>query len=144
MAEGDEYDSVWIDVRGFRDPKSRTSHDGRHPDVVIPFSRHENFPLLVVEVKNIVQEKLKTGADIISICFWCDHGKHRSVAAATIFGHVLSSKLNAVRSRIRHLTQEMRCSRHWRTCKECWLELDSQPALLDVVAYCSQLWDEAA
>ena len=94
------------------------AHDGRHDDVMIPFVQHNSFPTLLKLVKEEATSRLCTGGTMAFV-FWCDHGKHRSVCAAELFGHVFARVLSPNVS-IRHLTQEMRNSRHWKQCPECW------------------------
>ena len=110
LAQWDDTDAIWVDVRAFRDPEGRTSHDGRHAEVMIPFVDHPRFPELIAEVKAICNEKLALDASLVSLCFWCHHGKHRSVCAADLFGNLLYQKLGAKEIRFHHLTQQYRNS----------------------------------
>jgi hypothetical protein len=128
-----------FDVRPFRDLWGKTKHDGRHDDVVRQFVHHEGFPNLVADVKFTLKELLKDGEASLSLCFWCEHGKHRSVCAADLFGHVLRSVLDPefFSIQVKHLTQELRMSHHWRTCKEC-----STPRLT-YVPFAVTIWRDA-
>jgi hypothetical protein len=113
MLEG----AVWVDVRKFRDPWGKTDHDGRHDSVMRQFFQHPEFPDLVADVKRIVIMG-KPGLPI-PICFFCEHGKHRSVCAAELFGQVMRRTMLGSTIHISHLTQRFRNSSHWRNCAEC-------------------------
>jgi len=52
--------------------------------------------------------------------FWCNRGKHRSVAAAEITRMILKRRLNVFdKVSVVHLTQIQNNTIHYRTCAHC-------------------------
>ena len=74
-----------IDVRRFYDPHAGElrKHDGRHPDIMEALDTHKDF-LKEVLTPCMHLEQRRGGR--ASIAFFCNRGKHRSVAAAELPG----------------------------------------------------------
>jgi hypothetical protein len=110
----------WLDCCPFRDPGKRTRHDGRHDLVMVQMVQHYAFGQLLSRVKNEVERCLAAGYKTIVLAFWCEHGKHRSVCGAELFGQVLKRVLPLSTVEIEHLTQQENNSNHWQTCCDCY------------------------
>ena len=73
-----------IDVRWFYDPHAGElkKHDGRHPDIMEVLARHKDFLKCILKpCKRHLEEHCGGRA---SIAFFCNRGKHRSMAAAEL------------------------------------------------------------
>ena len=79
----------YIDCCDLRDAstKALAIHDGRHPDILRTVLTHDGFPGLLQEVKDIAEAGFDPNAEIR---FFCNSGRHRSVAVATLIGRILT------------------------------------------------------
>jgi hypothetical protein len=80
--------AVHLDVRNFHDPP--TTHDGRNEIVWQKiFTNHPDvFTLLCRRVKEVMRESRQA---TLVLSFYCNGGKHRSVACAELFGAIATS-----------------------------------------------------
>ena len=78
---------VWYDVRAFKDPKYSEvcSHDGRNCVIQKRFLDHD---LLVKDLLQAVSTALNSGNTHLG--FYCNAGRHRSVAATELVGGILT------------------------------------------------------
>ena len=90
-----------IDCRLFPDPDAQalTRHPGTHPEVLDRITRHRNFQGTVCQVqrrmKCIMAEKRERAGpneklELVA-AFYCKKGRHRSVAMAECFRHVVEN-----------------------------------------------------
>ena len=135
----------YYDVRDFRDPNADQAtrrHDGRNrriQDGLVGAHRYK-FMLLVRAVCRDVRAAIQARRRGIAVAFWCNHGKHRSVAAAELMAGVFT--LTFAKVTIEHISLDYydnkckcnECTRllpqqdiseaAWRTFDEKWRVVD--------------------
>ena len=82
-----------FDVRFFDDPDagSLRSHCGTHPEIMERFVLNQHFKALLLAVKRRLHAIAQQGHDTVRLIFYCNKGKHRSVAAGTLFGRCMDA-----------------------------------------------------
>ena len=112
--------TIYYDVREFKDPDADQSvrrHDGRNRRIqsgLVGAHRYK-FMLMVRNVVRDVREALLAGKKGVAVAFWCNHGKHRSVACAEVMaGCVLNKFVNVTIEHISCAFYDMHCR-----CPEC-------------------------
>ena len=74
------------DCRRFYDPYGETRHVGWHPKVMEQLSDHRKFKPFLKDVRGRVAETRRdhdaTTAPVLA--FWCNKGRHRSVASGSL------------------------------------------------------------
>jgi hypothetical protein len=123
-------EAVYYDVRDFRDPNADQNvrrHDGRnrHIQEGLVGAHRYKFMLLVRAVVRDVQAAIRARKRGVAVAFWCNHGKHRSVAAAELMAGVMTSKF--VNVTIEHVSLDYYGSRC--KCNECSRLLPQQDVL---------------
>ena len=90
----------------------RSEHDGRNLEVQRRVAALPGFQEIAQDVKKLLEQCSET---TITMSFCCNHGKHRSVACAEIFGVVL--RQFGIEVEVRHVCLQ----RHfrWCLCEEC-------------------------
>ena len=103
----------------FYDPNAGDlkTHDGRNKRIAERLvNREAEFHNLVFKVKNFLK---KNNADKYEISFWCNRGRHRSVACAMLFARILAREYHVDRvthkSLVRHRYRQCSC---WQCNKE--------------------------
>ena len=82
--------------------------------------------------------------DVLTIMFWCNHGKHRSVAAAEITRMILKRRFNVFdKVSVVHLTQIQNNTIHYRTCAHC-AQGDGVTLSRDVKRRMLNVWDNVS
>mgnify|MGYP007096121299 CR=1 FL=1 len=86
--DGDAF--IRVDCRQFKDPRS--DHDGRNAEIQRSIAQKPEFPEFLRYVK---KQLWSNRGKNVKLCFWCNHGKHRSVACAEmlfgLLGHLQAS-----------------------------------------------------
>ena len=125
-----------IDVREFRDPP--TSHDGRHPEVQRRIVA-KTYPFLLLCAKVHRHLKAHKGTTC-AVAFFCNRGRHRSVACAELLFGVLGGVESMARCylELNHLSLPWHCL--GCRCRNCD-DARSTPAVLEAAR---AVWDRAA
>ena len=121
---GDSF--IRVDCRQFKDPRS--DHDGRNADIQRSIAQKPDFP----EFLRYVKKRLWSARGMnVRLCFWCNHGKHRSVACAELLYGLLNNVEADFPLDIEHLSLFGHNRRH-RDCRfcECGLTDDETLRLL--------------
>ena len=111
------------DVRLFHDPNSHHSlrmHDGRHYGIQqgIMKNHPDAFKSLVAAVLDEIRLCVDEGEDKLAFCFFCNRGRHRSVATAELLCSLLRAE-GFTRTRTEHLDLGNRPCQVPR-CRDCW------------------------
>ena len=108
-----------IDVREFYDPHAKSSglrnHDGRHPAIMVGLVTHSNFVATVLAPCKAHMKKHRRGH--ASIAFWCNRGRHRSVAAAELLYLTLDKIPLGEDHDVEITIEHMSCRRNGLFCK---------------------------
>ena len=119
--------SHYFEVRQFRDPdadRELRAHDGRNPRIqqgLVGLHKY-NFHVLAKQVAATVRDAIKRRRRGVALAFWCNHGKHRSVATAELMAAVFATKFHNVV--IEHVALD-----YWRNrcrCQACSRKLPPQ------------------
>ena len=109
--DGDAF--IRVDCRQFKDPRS--DHDGRNADIQRSIAQKPDFPEFLLHVK----KRLWSARGMnVRLCFWCNHGKHRSVACAELLYGLLNNVEADFPLDIEHLSLFGHNRRH-RDCRFC-------------------------
>jgi hypothetical protein len=94
-------DAIHFDVRAFTD--NRSHHDGRNIRIQESLIEHhlDNFRSLLADIKAELKRAAAT-EEVTTLHFYCNHGKHRSVAACELLAAVVRSALDWVEIDIVH------------------------------------------
>ena len=109
---------VVSDVRGYSNPSQprQVGHIGCHPQTVADMQRHRHFSQWLKEIRKNIYEASESYPFEVRIGVYCNHGRHRSVAAAWFLWNCLQEDGCSVE--VRHLSS-------WHgtcmgsPCKEC-------------------------
>ena len=139
-------DAKYIDVTMFRDPKSDykvREHSGKDATIVKRFVEHNkgrSFRQLMKKFVELIQNYIRDNVDCLdgnlkplSICFWCNRGKHRSVAAAHLAVQVCPFSLDddGNRRKTEHVSQHCENTDHWRSNCPCGNDSDGAAAPIE-------------
>ena len=129
---------IFLDCRNFKDPNRwalcRLGHSGRHHKIVQGLFAHPFFRVWLQNAKRQIQYKLSvTGLEQITLAIYCRHGKHRSVAAALILGHILQAE--GFDCCTEHLA-----SQHWPCTVGCRVCANPPAALYRSVEQALEIW----
>lgn len=108
-----------FDVRLFDDPDAGNlrDHCGTHPEILKRFVLHRLFPQLLQAVRHRLR-LLSHHHETVRCVFYCNKGKHRSVAAATVFGPCVDVDDLLRNGGCYHITPlQDKCRCRW--CGEC-------------------------
>ncbi len=109
---------VCLDCRPFWDPersRREVNHLGMHPSVLLPFTTHSSFNGWLCEARQKILAAVSKGPTVIVT--YCNKGRHRSVAAATVLDYCSSGDSSLPTSSFMMHT----ASGHWvfGACDEC-------------------------
>ena len=79
----------------FRDPSYRTHHDGRNNQVIKRILWHEQEVLYVFKTIKDWLHAEYTGHQAFILGFYCNHGRHRSVAMSEIVSNIFQHESTA-------------------------------------------------
>ena len=77
-----------FDARCFYDP-NRCRHVGWHPEIINGIVSKNNFSPWLNGVRSKISFALREDVVVPVFLFYCNKGRHRSVATATVVGHIL-------------------------------------------------------
>jgi hypothetical protein len=133
-----------FDVRWFDDPDAGDlrNHCGTYPDILNRFVLHQHFPPLLSAVKTRVHA-LARQHEGIRLIFYCNKGKHRSVAAASLFMRCMEAdrRLVCLAGHFHATVLKTACR-----CRVCYACVDGPRSVLGCEAHncAARMWQRPA